>query len=105
MAAANESKASAQGPRLSIGAVAKAADRKPGQLMFPLRVALSGKAGGPDLGACGFALGVVSAAVTAPAVLTGERIAGLCASGSATSHQPTATVSSSMTIAAADQMR
>ena len=28
-----------------------AAGAKPGQLMFPLRVALSGKSGGPDLGA------------------------------------------------------
>src|SRR5690606_11337694 len=33
-----------------IGATAKAAGAKPGQLMFPVRVALSGKAGGPDLG-------------------------------------------------------
>lgn len=30
---------------------AKAASAKPGQLMFPLRIALSGKSGGPDLGA------------------------------------------------------
>lgn len=30
---------------------AKAARAKPGQLMFPLRIALSGKSGGPDLGA------------------------------------------------------
>jgi glutamyl-tRNA synthetase len=29
---------------------AKAAGAKPGQLMFPLRIALSGKSGGPDLG-------------------------------------------------------
>jgi glutamyl-tRNA synthetase len=35
----------------SIGVTAKAAGAKPGQLMFPLRVALSGKTGGPDLGA------------------------------------------------------
>ena len=35
----------------TIGATAKAAGAKPGQLMFPLRIALSGKAGGPDLGA------------------------------------------------------
>ena len=35
----------------SIGETAKANDAKPGQLMFPLRVALSGKSGGPDLGA------------------------------------------------------
>lgn len=34
-----------------IGQTAKDADTKPGKLMFPVRVALSGKAGGPDLGA------------------------------------------------------
>ena len=34
----------------SIGATAKANGAKPGQLMFPTRVALSGMAGGPDLG-------------------------------------------------------
>ena len=34
-----------------IGATAKANGAKPGQLMFPLRIALSGKGGGPDLGA------------------------------------------------------
>lgn len=33
-----------------IGATAKAAGAKSGQLMFPLRVALSGRGGGPDLG-------------------------------------------------------
>lgn len=33
-----------------IGTTAKAAGAKPGQLMFPTRVALSGKSGGPDLG-------------------------------------------------------
>ena len=33
----------------TIGVTAKAAGAKPGQLMFPLRIALSGKAGGPDL--------------------------------------------------------
>ncbi len=33
-----------------IGDTAKAAGAKPGQLMFPVRVALSGKSGGPDLG-------------------------------------------------------
>jgi len=33
-----------------IGETAKAAAAKPGQLMFPVRVALSGKSGGPDLG-------------------------------------------------------
>lgn len=35
----------------SIGATAKANGAKPGQLMFPTRVALTGAAGGPDLGA------------------------------------------------------
>lgn len=35
----------------TIGNTAKAAGAKPGQLMFPLRIALSGKSGGPDLGA------------------------------------------------------
>ncbi len=35
----------------SIGETAKENGAKPGQLMFPLRVALSGKTGGPDLGA------------------------------------------------------
>ena len=34
----------------SVGTTAIAAGAKPGQLMFPLRVALSGKSGGPDLG-------------------------------------------------------
>ena len=34
----------------TIGNVAKAHDAKPGQLMFPTRVALSGQGGGPDLG-------------------------------------------------------
>lgn len=34
----------------NVGATAKAEGAKPGQLMFPLRVALSGKTGGPDLG-------------------------------------------------------
>ena len=33
-----------------IGETAKAAGAKVGQLMFPLRVAISGRAGGPDLG-------------------------------------------------------
>lgn len=37
--------------KATIGETAKAAGAKPGQLMFPLRVALSGKTGGPDLGA------------------------------------------------------
>ncbi|MEN8737027.1 MAG: glutamate--tRNA ligase, partial [Akkermansiaceae bacterium] len=36
--------------KAQIGTTAKANGAKPGQLMFPLRVALSGKAGGPDLG-------------------------------------------------------
>ena len=35
----------------TIGATAKANGAKPGQLMFPTRVALSGQGGGPDLGA------------------------------------------------------
>ena len=35
----------------TITSTAKAAGAKPGQLMFPLRIALSGKAGGPDLDA------------------------------------------------------
>lgn len=34
----------------AIGDTAKSAGAKPGQLMFPVRVALSGKSGGPDLG-------------------------------------------------------
>ena len=34
-----------------VGTTAIASGAKPGQLMFPLRVALSGKSGGPDLGA------------------------------------------------------
>ena len=38
-------------PKSVIGSTAKAHGAKPGQLMFPLRIALSGKAGGPDLGA------------------------------------------------------
>lgn len=37
--------------KATIGATAKENDAKPGQLMFPTRVALSGMAGGPDLGA------------------------------------------------------
>ena len=37
--------------KASIGATAKANGAKPGQLMFPTRVALTGAAGGPDLGA------------------------------------------------------
>lgn len=35
----------------TIGTTAKANDAKPGQLMFPTRIALSGQGGGPDLGA------------------------------------------------------
>ncbi|MCW1912790.1 glutamate--tRNA ligase [Luteolibacter sp. GHJ8] len=41
---------SADAAKHQIGETAKAAGAKPGQLMFPLRVALSGKSGGPDLG-------------------------------------------------------
>jgi len=41
---------SAEVARQVIGDTAKAAGAKPGQLMFPVRVALSGKSGGPDLG-------------------------------------------------------
>jgi len=36
--------------KATIGDTAKANGAKPGQLMFPARVALSGMAGGPDLG-------------------------------------------------------
>ena len=43
--------------KATIGAVAKAAGKKPGQLMFPVRIALSGKAGGPDLEAILLILG------------------------------------------------
>jgi len=41
---------SAETAKHQIGETAKAAGAKPGQLMFPVRVALSGKPGGPDLG-------------------------------------------------------
>jgi glutamyl-tRNA synthetase len=41
---------SADAAKHQIGDTAKAAGAKPGQLMFPVRVALSGKSGGPDLG-------------------------------------------------------
>ncbi|MFD0893423.1 glutamate--tRNA ligase [Luteolibacter ambystomatis] len=41
---------SAETAKHAIGETAKAAGAKPGQLMFPVRVALSGKSGGPDLG-------------------------------------------------------
>jgi len=41
---------SADAAKQAIGDTAKAAGAKAGQLMFPLRVALSGKSGGPDLG-------------------------------------------------------
>lgn len=37
--------------KAAIGATAQAEGAKPGQLMFPLRVALSGRTGGPDLDA------------------------------------------------------
>jgi len=33
----------------TISSTAKATGSKPGQLMFPVRIALSGKSGGPDL--------------------------------------------------------
>jgi glutamyl-tRNA synthetase len=42
---------SAEAAKTALGETAKAAGAKPGQLMFPLRVALSGRAHGPDLGA------------------------------------------------------
>lgn len=38
------------GAKEQIGITAKDQGAKPGQLMFPLRIALSGKTGGPDLG-------------------------------------------------------
>jgi glutamyl-tRNA synthetase len=38
-------------PKDTIASTATANDAKPGQLMFPTRVALSGQSGGPDLGA------------------------------------------------------
>ncbi|GAA5484651.1 glutamate--tRNA ligase [Haloferula sargassicola] len=41
---------SADTAKQAIGETAQANGAKPGQLMFPTRVALSGKAGGPDLG-------------------------------------------------------
>jgi glutamyl-tRNA synthetase len=41
---------SADSAKAVLSATAKAAGIKPGQLMFPLRVALSGRAHGPDLG-------------------------------------------------------
>jgi glutamyl-tRNA synthetase len=41
---------SADNAKAALNDVAKAAGAKPGQLMFPLRVALSGRAHGPDLG-------------------------------------------------------
>jgi glutamyl-tRNA synthetase len=41
---------SADQAKAALNEVAKAAGAKPGQLMFPLRVALSGRAHGPDLG-------------------------------------------------------
>ena len=41
---------SADAAKHQIGETAKAAGAKAGQLMFPVRVALSGKSGGPDLG-------------------------------------------------------
>jgi len=41
---------SADSAKAALGEVAKAASVKPGALMFPLRVALSGRGHGPDLG-------------------------------------------------------
>jgi glutamyl-tRNA synthetase len=41
---------SAESAKNAIGETAKLLGAKPGQLMFPTRVALSGKSGGPDLG-------------------------------------------------------
>lgn len=41
---------SADTAKEAIGTTAKSLGAKPGQLMFPTRVALSGKSGGPDLG-------------------------------------------------------
>ena len=41
---------SADAAKAALNDTAKAAGAKPGQLMFPLRVALSGRAHGPDLG-------------------------------------------------------
>jgi glutamyl-tRNA synthetase len=41
---------SAGSARHQLGETAKAAGAKAGQVMFPVRVALSGKSGGPDLG-------------------------------------------------------
>jgi glutamyl/glutaminyl-tRNA synthetase len=41
---------SADAAKVALSDVAKAAGAKPGQLMFPLRVALSGRDHGPDLG-------------------------------------------------------
>jgi glutamyl-tRNA synthetase len=41
---------SADAAKAALNDVAKAAGAKPGQLMFPLRVALSGRGHGPDLG-------------------------------------------------------
>lgn len=41
---------SAEAAKAALAEVAKSAGAKPGQLMFPLRVALTGRAHGPDLG-------------------------------------------------------
>jgi glutamyl/glutaminyl-tRNA synthetase len=41
---------SADAAKTALNDTAKAAGAKPGQLMFPLRVALSGRGHGPDLG-------------------------------------------------------
>jgi len=53
---------SADAAKAALTATAQAAGAKPGQLMFPLRVALSGRAHGPDLGAMLELLGPVRTA-------------------------------------------
>ena len=53
---------SADAAKAAIGETAKAAGAKPGQLMFPVRVALSGRAHGPDLGDMLAVLGQLRAA-------------------------------------------
>ena len=50
LAGAFESADDWSGAKDLVGTTAKENGAKPGQLMFPLRVALSGKSGGPDLG-------------------------------------------------------
>ena len=51
LASAFESLSDWSAAKETITETAKAHGAKPGQLMFPLRIALSGKGGGPDLGA------------------------------------------------------